>query len=87
RGHNLVLDEIHEPTKIVPARMAPFVLGGTLLTHLCGGSAGREGTAVQRGAALADQLGFVFRLDVEERRSLLMAGAGAGFGAAIGAPV
>lgn len=87
RGHNLVLDEIHEPTKIVPARMAPFVLGGTLLTHLCGGSAGREGTAVQMGAALADQLGFVFRLDVEERRSLLMAGAGAGFGAAIGAPV
>jgi H+/Cl- antiporter ClcA len=87
RGHNLVLDEIHEPKEIVPARMAPFVLGSTLLTHLCGGSAGREGTAVQMGASLADQLGLLTHLKPEERRALLMAGAAAGFGAAIGAPI
>ena len=50
KGNNLLIDEIHEPGGGVPARMAPLVLLGTLATHLCGGSAGREGTAVQMGA-------------------------------------
>lgn len=86
RGHNLVIDEIHDPKKIVPARMAPFVLLGTILTHLFGGSAGREGTAVQMGASLSDQLGRFFKIDPLERKVLLAAGAGAGFGAAIGTP-
>ena len=44
-GNNLVLDEIHEPTDWVPRRMAPMVLVGTVVTHLFGGSAGREGRA------------------------------------------
>ncbi len=87
RGHNLILDEIHDPKKTVPLRMAPLVLFGTLVTHLFGGSAGREGTAVQMGASLADQLGSIFKISPEERRILLVAGAGAGFGAAIGAPL
>ena len=86
RGHNLILDEIHDPKKIVPFRMAPFILGGTLLTHLFGGSAGREGTAVQMGASLADQIGRFLRIEIDERKILLVAGAGAGFGAAIGTP-
>ncbi|NJL25629.1 MAG: hypothetical protein HC902_10940 [Calothrix sp. SM1_5_4] len=85
-GNNLILDEIHDPRRIVPWKMAPFILGGTVLTHLVGGSAGREGTAVQMGASLSDQLGRLFRLDQEERRRLLICGMGAGFGAAIGAP-
>ncbi len=66
--------------------MAPFILAGTVLTHLFGGSAGREGTAVQMGASLADQLSKFFKIDPVERKILLTAGAGAGFGAAIGAP-
>jgi H+/Cl- antiporter ClcA len=86
RGNNLILDEIHDPKKIIPFRMAPFILGGTILTHLFGGSAGREGTAVQMGASLSDQLTRFFRIEPDERRILLAAGAGAGFGAAIGAP-
>lgn len=86
RGHNLILDEIHDPKKIIPIRMAPLVLGGTLLTHLFGGSAGREGTAVQMGASLSDQLGRFFDIKIDERKILLAAGAGAGFGAAIGTP-
>ncbi len=85
-GSNLILDEIHDPQKVVPVRMAPLILGGTILTHLFGGSAGREGTAVQMGASLADQLTHLFRIAPEERKILLVAGAGAGFGAAIGAP-
>jgi H+/Cl- antiporter ClcA len=47
KGNNLLLEEFHTPKKIIPLRMAPLVLLGTLLTHLFGGSAGREGTAVQ----------------------------------------
>jgi H+/Cl- antiporter ClcA len=86
-GAALILDEIHDPQETIPARMAPLVLLGTLLTHLVGGSAGREGTAVQMGASLTDQLGRRWRLSPSERRSLLMAGMGAGFGAAIGAPI
>lgn len=84
--NNLILDEIHDPKKIIPAKMVPLVLFGTLLTHLFGGSAGREGTAVQMGASLSDQLSRCFKIEKNERRILLVAGAGAGFGAAIGAP-
>ena len=80
RGNNLILDEIHDPKATVPFRMAPLVLFGTLATHLFGGSAGREGTAVQMGGSLADQLAGPFRLSREERRILLMAGMSAGFG-------
>lgn len=85
-GTNLVLDEIHAPSKTLPVAMAPLILLSTVLTHLFGGSAGREGTVVQMGASLADQLGRHFTLEPDERRGLLTAGAGAGFGAALGAP-
>jgi H+/Cl- antiporter ClcA len=85
-GNNLILDEIHDPKKVVPVQMAPLILFGTVVTHLFGGSAGREGTAVQMGASLSDQLTRFFRIEPEERKILLTAGAGAGFGAAIGAP-
>ncbi|MBC7712947.1 MAG: chloride channel protein [Rhizobacter sp.] len=87
RGNNLILEEIHDPKKILPLAMAPLVLLGTLLTHLFGGSAGREGTAVQMSASIADNLGKFFKVDADERKILLMAGAGAGFSSAIGAPI
>lgn len=78
-GNNLIIDEIHDPKQVVPLRMAPLILGGTLVSHLFGASVGREGTAVQMGAALSDQLTGPFRLTSEERRILLMAGMSAGF--------
>lgn len=55
KGNNLLLEEIHNPKNRIPLRMAPLVLIGTIATHLFGGSAGREGTAVQMGGAIADQ--------------------------------
>jgi H+/Cl- antiporter ClcA len=86
KGNNLILEEIHDPKKIIPFAMAPLILLGTVVTHLFGGSAGREGTAVQMGASLSDQLSLLFSISKQERRTLLVAGAGAGFGAAIGTP-
>jgi H+/Cl- antiporter ClcA len=87
RGTPLILEQIHQPGGGVPARMAPLVLLGTLVTHLCGGSAGREGTAVQMGGSLAGAFGGLFRLRPDDIRVLLMAGVAAGFGSVFGTPL
>ena len=86
-GNNLILDEIHEPNGGVPTRMAPLVLIGTVLTHLFGGSAGREGTAVQMGGSMAAAIGSRIGLSNHDLRILLMAGVAAGFGAVFGTPL
>jgi H+/Cl- antiporter ClcA len=86
-GNNLLIDEIHDPKRVVPLRMAPLILGGTVVSHLFGASVGREGTAVQMGGALADQLTRLFRLDQTDRRTILMAGMAAGFASVFGTPL
>ncbi|MGS0742462.1 voltage-gated chloride channel family protein [Glaciimonas sp. GG7] len=86
-GNNLLIDEIHDPQRIVPKRMVPLILVGTIVTHLFGGSAGREGTAVQMGGALADVVTRILKLDKEDRRILLMAGISAGFASVFGTPL
>lgn len=86
-GNNLLIDEIHDPKKTIPLRMAPLVLGGTVISHLFGASVGREGTAVQMGGALADQLTHVFRMAQQQRRLLIMAGISAGFSSVFGTPL
>ena len=86
-GNNLVMDEIHAPGGGVPARMAPLVLVGTLVTHLGGGSAGREGTAVQMGGSLAGLFGRIARVSADTQRMLLLAGIAAGFGSVFGTPL
>ncbi|WP_276484195.1 voltage-gated chloride channel family protein [Paraflavitalea pollutisoli] len=87
KGNNLIIDEIHMPGGGVPARMTPLVLIATLLTHLFGGSAGREGTAVQMGGSMASLLGKWFRLSPEDISIILMTGIAAGFGAVFGTPL
>lgn len=86
-GNNLIIDEIHQPGAGVPRRMAPLVLIGTLATHLFGGSAGREGTAVQIGGSIAGALARMLKLDAGSVRILLMAGVAAGFGSVFGTPI
>ncbi len=86
-GNNLVIDTIHDEGSEIPLRMAPMVLLGTVLTHLFGGSAGREGTAVQMGASLTDWLSHRLRLPRPLRRQLLAAGVAGGFGSVFGTPV
>jgi H+/Cl- antiporter ClcA len=86
-GNNLLIDEIHDPKRVVPKRMGPLILIATTITHLFGGSAGREGTAVQMCGALADHVAQVFQLRKEDRRILLMAGISAGFASVFGTPL
>ncbi|HEY0195165.1 MAG TPA: chloride channel protein, partial [Kofleriaceae bacterium] len=71
----------------IPLRMTPMVLIGTVLTHLFGGSAGREGTAVQMGASMTDYLAHRLRLSPALRRELLAAGVAGGFGSVFGTPI
>lgn len=86
-GNNLVIDTIHDEGPEIPLRMAPMVLIGTVLTHLFGGSAGREGTAVQMGASLADAVSHRLKLSGLVRRQLLAAGVAGGFGSVFGTPI
>ena len=86
-GNNLILEETHDPKATIPIRMTPLILIGTFVTHLFGGSAGREGTAIQTGASLADQLAQPLHMDPQDRRILLMAGISAGFASVFGTPL
>jgi H+/Cl- antiporter ClcA len=86
-GNNLIMDQIHQPGGGIPRRMAPLILLGTLITHLFGGSAGREGTAVQMGGSIASAFCRWAGLESSRVRILLMAGIAAGFGAVFGTPL
>lgn len=87
KGNNLLIDEIHQPGGGIPGRMAPLVLVSTILTHLFGGSAGREGTAVQMGGSIASVFSDWFSIREADRRIILIAGIAAGFGAVFGTPL
>ncbi|MFV8352145.1 voltage-gated chloride channel family protein [Flavobacterium sp. XS2P14] len=87
KGNNLLLEQYENPQKKIPLTMAPLVLFGTLITHLFGGSAGREGTAVQMGGTIADQFTNVFKLDASERKTILLLGISAGFASVFGTPL
>ena len=86
KGNNLILKEIHRPAAGVPGIMAPLILVATVITHLFGGSAGREGTAVQIGGSMAAQAGHYFKLPRQQKRLLLICGMAAGFAAVFGTP-
>ncbi len=86
-GSNLIIDTVHDEGPELPLRMAPMVLIGTVLTHLFGGSAGREGTAVQMGASLTDWVSHRLKVGKHVRRQLLAAGVAAGFGSVFGTPI
>ena len=95
KGNDLIL-ETHQAAestnttnssiKPIPLLMAPLVFISSLLTHVGGGSAGREGTAVQMGGAIADQFTALFKLNAAERKTILITGVSAGFAAVFGTP-
>lgn len=87
KGNNLLIEELQSPKKVIPLIMAPLIFAGTIITHLFGGSAGREGTAVQIGGAFADQLTHLFRLKPVDRKIILICGISAGFASVFGTPL
>lgn len=87
KGNNLLLEQHQSPKTTISFKMAPLVYIGTILTHLAGGSAGREGTAVQMGGAIADQFTKMFKCNSDERKTILIIGISAGFAAVFGTPI
>ncbi len=86
KGTNLVLSTIHAQSEI-PFRMAPLIFVTTILTHLFGGSAGREGAALQLGGSIGNQLGRWFRFDDADKRVVVLCGMSAAFSAVFGTPM
>ena len=87
RGNNYLIEEIRSPHDIIPFRMAPLVYIGTVLTHLFGGSAGREGAALQVGGALGNTFAKLFKFDEKDTRIMIMCGMSACFSALFGTPI
>lgn len=87
KGNNVLIEEVHTPKGSIPFKMAPLIYITTVITHLFGGSAGREGTAVQMGGAIADQFTRVFRLRKRDRKILIVVGISAGFASVFGTPL
>lgn len=86
RGNNLIIESVHKDVE-VPFRMAILTFVFTILTHLSGGSAGREGTAVQIGGALTNKVANIFKMEHREKRILIMVGISAAFGSVFGTPL
>lgn len=86
KGTNLVLSTIHAQDD-VEFKMAPLIFIATVITHMCGGSAGREGAALQMGGSIGNQMGRWLRLDDNDRRVVVMCGMSAAFSALFGTPM
>ena len=82
----LVISAIHSNDEL-PLRMAPLIFTSTLITHLFGGSAGREGAALQIGGSIGNALGKLFHFDQNEKRIMIMCGMSATFSALFGTPM
>jgi len=86
RGTNMVIESIYSNTEI-SLGTAPAVFFGTLLTHLTGGSAGREGAALQMGGSIGCQIGKLLKLDEKDRKIAVMCGMSGSFAALFGTPM
>lgn len=85
-GTNDIIDAVHDDKRL-PAALLPSIFLGTLLTHLCGGSAGREGAALQIGGTIGQWTGRLLRLDDQDLRVATLSGMAACFSALFGTPL
>lgn len=86
KGTNDIIDAVHHG-KPLPFLLLPAIFIGTVLTHLCGGSAGREGAALQMGGTIGLHTGKLFRLDDKDLRTATLCGMAAFFAALFGTPL
>ncbi len=86
KGTNLVLSTIHAQSEI-PLRTAPLIFFSTIITHVFGGSAGREGAALQLGGSIGNQIGRTLKLNDADKRVVVLCGMSAAFSALFGTPM
>ena len=79
-GENLLKSEVQSAAKDIPFFMSIVVFIGSFLTTLCGGSAGKEGSAVAMGGTVGDVMARIFNLSDDEQRTLVICGVGSAFG-------
>ena len=87
KGNNLIIERINKGEANIPFRMAPLVFFGTFITHLFGGSAGREGTGVQIGASICSKLSKILKLNEKDTTMIIISGVSSGFGVVFGTPI
>ena len=86
KGTNLMLLAVQSGEHI-SIKVAPLIFISTLITHLLGGSAGREGAALQLGGSIGGCISDAFKMDQEDRNVMIMCGMSACFSAVFGTPV
>lgn len=86
KGTNMVLASLRSEAEL-PVQMAPMIFISTIITHLCGGSAGREGAALQLGGSVGNLLGRLFRLNKRDIRVMILCGMSAAFSAIFRTPI
>lgn len=86
KNTNAIIDSIHFGDK-VPILLVPVIFVSTVITHLFGGSAGREGAALQIGGSLGSNFARLFRFDDKDRRLATLCGMSAVFAALFGTPL
>jgi H+/Cl- antiporter ClcA len=87
RGSNLIIEEIHQHSDYIPLRLTPLIFFGSVISHLGGGSTGREGAALQLAAGVTDPISKKLGLNQPDRQIMLITAIAAGFGSVFGVPV
>jgi H+/Cl- antiporter ClcA len=87
RGSNLIIDQIHSHSEWIPLRLTPLIFGASVISHVAGGSTGREGAALQLAAGVTDPISKRLGFNPADRSLMLVAAIAGGFGAVFGVPV
>ena len=87
RGTNLIIDQIHSHSQWVPFRLTPLIFSASVISHVAGGSTGREGAALQFAAGVTDPISKKLKLPPADRSLMLITAIAGGFGSVFGVPV
>ena len=87
RGSNLIIDQIHSHSEWIPLRLTPIIFGASVVSHVAGGSTGREGAALQLAAGVTDPISKKLGFNPADRSIMLIAAIAGGFGSVFGVPV
>ena len=87
RGSNLLVDQIHSHSEWIPFRLTPLIFGASVISHVAGGSTGREGAALQLAAGATDPISKRLGLNPADRSIMLIAAIAGGFGSVFGVPL